>query len=669
MTVVGGQREGPTSGKRASLLEFATALDAALITDVQLAPDGMRVAYVTSRKSTEKESPPFSTLWLVGVDGGQPKRLTSSEDSSGFPRWSPDGKRLAFLSDRKERGLSQIYLLDLEWGGDAIRLTSAKGGVLGLEWSPDGELIAFTAPDAPADEEQEHTHDHDETVVDEGVKATGLWVLVVPIDVPAMPAGQLPESRRISPEEIHVGAYGFSWSPDSRALVTTSTKSAKAHHLMTPELITVDLECNVGHVAHFEGLEGEFPPPRFSPDASTIAFNGADGSIPALFSLQIVASAGGTPCPAIPSYNGTFGSFAWLPDGKRLVAVSFECQQARLVIIDPEARTATDAIAPFNLPGVVAGVSLSVDGRRVAFVRSNDTSYGDVFIADLGGTARQLTDINPWTRDYQFGEVRELSWTSFDGREIEGLLILPVGYQEGRSYPTLLDIHGGPMNAYGRSIAAHFLFLGQFMAQRGYAVLMPNPRGSSGRGSDFLCGIVGCYGDPDSQDVISGIDKLIELGIADPDKLVIGGASGGGFLTNWIITHTDRFKAAVSICGISNWVSFQGTTDIRACFDRYLGPVEEDPDNHWKHSPIRYIKAARTPTLIAFGEQDRRVPPTQGHELYEGLKARGVETKLVLYPREGHFIMERQHQLDLMQRTLDWFDVHLGRTALAGRPD
>lgn len=338
-----------------------------------------------------------------------------------------------------------------------------------------------------------------------------------------------------------------------------------------------------------------------------------------------------------------------------------EGEREILRIIDPEARTATSAFDGFDGPGSVTQFSATRDGARIAFVFADPTSHGDVWVGDLHGTPRKLTDLNPWTRDYDFGETREISWTSFDGLRIQGLLVLPVGYEEGTRVPLLLHIHGGPCGAWKHHLYAGWHDWAQFLAQRGYAVLMPNPRGSSGRGADFLCGIVGCYGEPDWQDLMTGVDYVIEQGIADPEQLVVGGWSGGGFLTNWTVTHTDRFKAAVSGAGISNWVSFQGTADVRSVFDGYTGRVDEDPDAHWQLSPIRYIKNAVTPTLILYGEADIRVPPSQGFEMYEGLKSRGVETQLVLYPGEPHGIGGRKHQLDLLNRVVDWYDMHLGR--------
>jgi dipeptidyl aminopeptidase/acylaminoacyl peptidase len=337
-------------------------------------------------------------------------------------------------------------------------------------------------------------------------------------------------------------------------------------------------------------------------------------------------------------------------------------QEQKLLVVDLTTGATSDDVVSFDKPGATSSFTLSADGRRVAFVRSDDDTLKDAFVADLGGSVTQLTDLNPWVRDYDFGEVRTVTWTSFDGLEIEGLLRLPAGYEEGDRVPLLLEIHGGPMGAWMHTLNAYAsIDWSMYLAQRGYATLLPNPRGSSGRGAKFLLGIVDNYGEPDWQDLMAGVDKVIELGIADPDKLVVGGWSGGGYLTNRTITHTSRFRAAVSGAGISNWVSFQGTADCRSAFDRYFGVTEQDPDNHWKYSPIRYIKNATTPTLILYGEQDARVPPSQGFELYEGLKAVGVETQLVLYPREGHGIAERVHQLDLLERVIEWYESHLGR--------
>lgn len=644
------------------MLSFEQAVSATLVTDVQISPDGRHVAYVTTPASKEGEHP-VSAIWLVAADDGTPRRLTTSEAADGAPRWSPDGRRLAFVSDRLERGKPQVYVLDLA-GGEAVRVTAAPGGVGQAAWSPDGSLLAYTAMDPETEEEKRRREERDDArVVDANVKRASLWVMAVPEDTAAIAPNALPEPRRVSPEGIHIGTQadaGFTWAPDGQSFVVLASPDPKAHYTFAPEMAILSLDGELRSLGRFEGL---LTTPKFSPDGQTLAFVAAEEVIPAFFSLQTMPASGGQPHIVAPGFEGSFREFAWLPDGERIVASVEMGQRVTVKVFNLTSGEVSDAFAPFERVGVVGAFRLSASGDRAAFVFAHDESYGDVYVADLGGEPRRLTDLNPWTRDYKWGEVRDIRWTSTDGLEIEGLVILPVGYEEGKRYPLLVHIHGGPCGAWLHHLYAGWHDWGQFFAQRGYAVFLPNPRGSSGRGTAFLCGIVGCYGEPDWEDINSGVDYLIEQGIADSDQLVVGGWSGGGFLTNWAITHSNRFKAAVSGAGIANWVSFQGTADVRSVFDRYLGPVDEEVETHWRLSPIRVISRATTPTLILYGENDIRVPPSQGFELYEGLKSRGVETQLVLYPREPHVIMERKHQIDVLQRAIDWYERHLGRSA------
>jgi len=645
--------------------DLKLALEAAVSTvgvgDLQLSPDGRRVVYSCGTTTVNRCEPPTRSLWLVGCDGGPSRRLTDSGAADAQPRWSPDGTQIAFLSDRRKRGVSEVYLLDLDRGGEATRLTDGVSA-LSLAWSPDGTQIVHAAvpsPDAGVDEEPP-----DPLVVDADVRLTALWL----VGTGRGAAGDgAPPSRRLTPEGLHIVAETalgtpFAWSPDGRCMVATAARSPKLHDAALAELVVVGLDGTVRSLAVCETYAAV---PRFSPDGSTIAFNASEGGIPALYSLHLLDLSGGEPRPLLPGHDASFFGFEWLPDGRRLIVLAQERQEQRLAVVDVESGVISDAIRSsrpcvFGAPG---GFSLSRDGTRIAFTRGDDNSLDDVYVADLGSDARRLTELNPAVARNDFGEVRELSWTSFDGKEIQGLLRLPVGYVEGERCPLLLLIHGGPAAAWLHALYAPPVSGGwaPVLAQRGYAVLSPNPRGSTGRGTAFLRGIVGCYGEPDWQDVMAGVDAAIELGVADPEQLVVGGWSGGGYLTNWTIARTDRFKAAVSGAGISNWVSCQGTSDCRSTFDRYFGRTDEHPDVHWQQSPIREIQNVTTPTLILFGEHDTRVPPGQGYELYEGLKARGVETQLVIYPREGHVITEREHQLDLLERIVDWFDTHLRR--------
>lgn len=641
------------------LLEQIVA--ATTVSDARISPDGQQVLYVTAEASMAGEHA-ASVIWIVPAAGGNARQLTTSGASDRNPRWSPDGTAIAFLSDRERRGVSQLYLLDLT-GGEARRLTDHGGGVAEHVWSPDGTAIAYTAYAGETEAAKRRRLDRDDArVLSEASRRAGLFTVAV--------SGTAPDTdttpRRLSPEGLHIGSYlwnGVTWLPDGSGLVAVAGPGSKADDLTRPEIVVIDLQGSLRSLGVFEGLTyGPTP----SPDGTTLAFIAAEGAIPARFSLQTVPLQGGEPQVVVPGISASFFGVNWLPDGERLLASVDQGQSSRLLLIDLERRTVVDTMDAPAHDGTVEweadGGNLSANGARVAFVAADASALPDVYVADVGRQATRLTDLNPWVRDHEFGELREISWTSFDGLTIEGLLILPVGYRAGTRYPLLTHIHGGPAWAWKHALYASWHDWGHLLSQRGYATFMPNPRGSTGRDIAFLTAITGCYGEPDWQDIMTGIDALIEQGIADPDQLVVGGWSGGGFLTNWAITHTDRFKAAISGAGISNWVSSHGTADLRTVFTRYTSIIDEEPEGSWRLSPIRYIReAANTPTLFLHGELDDRVPISQAYEMYEGLKQRGIETEMVVYPREGHGIMERRHQIDLLRRVVDWYDRHLGR--------
>lgn len=641
------------------LLPFERAVSAIGVMDVQIAPDGTQVAFATAELSRAGERP-TSALWLVETGDGSVRPLASGEANDTSPRWSPDGTHLAFLSDRQQRGVPQLSLLSIV-GGEVIALTNHKAGVSSPAWSPDGSLLAYLARAEDATKNSRAQGD-DARVVDRDEPGNAIWLLA-PAD--ATPT-HLPTPRRLSPEGMHIGSYvgrPFTWSPDSRMLVALTAPLATANSFVVPDIVTLTRE---GEIRRLGAIEGLTACPVVSPDGTTLALIAAADEIPARFAIQMMPVAGGERRTLAPDYAGTFHDVACLPDGG-LLALTEEGQQNQLRLLNPANGTVEDSFALLLAPGTIAPnsvtpFSLTSDGHTVAFTFADAASVDDVYVADRGGAARRLTDLNPWTTDYDFGEMREITWSSFDGTEIQGLLILPVGYREGERYPLLTHIHGGPAYAWTWRLYAGWHDWGQFLAQRGYAVFLSNPRGSTGRGRAFLSAIAGCYGEIDWQDIMTGVDMLIDQGIADPNQLVVGGWSGGGFLTDWTITHTDRFKAAVSGAGPANWVSFRGTTDARFVFDRYAGSMGGESEYHWRLSPVRYAERVRTPTLFLHGERDVRVPVTQGYEMYRALERCGVETAMVVYPREGHGPVERQHQLDVLRRVVAWYDQHLGRT-------
>jgi dipeptidyl aminopeptidase/acylaminoacyl peptidase len=313
--------------------------------------------------------------------------------------------------------------------------------------------------------------------------------------------------------------------------------------------------------------------------------------------------------------------------------------------------------AIFASKGAYMGVDLSRDGRMLAFAFNDAKTPNDIWIASNAGKgAERLTNFNPGITDFALVPTEVVRWKAPDGLDIEGLLVKPLGYQQGRRYPLILQIHGGPYGqfAYGFNTRA------QIMAANGYAVLLPNPRGSTGYGQKFTAANVGDWGGKDYQDLMAGVDELVKSGVADPERLGVMGGSYGGFMTFWVITQTNRFKAAIGHAGISDWYSFHGQSDIPGLMEYGFGGTPWTArEVYEKWSPVRHADRVKTPLMITHGEQDRRVPIAQAEQYYRALRKRGVETVFVRYPREGHGITEPNHQIDLVRRQLEWFDKHL----------
>ena len=320
-----------------------------------------------------------------------------------------------------------------------------------------------------------------------------------------------------------------------------------------------------------------------------------------------------------------------------------------------------EPLSPKNLYGdgsVMDGPSVSKDGKRLALIWSDGDKIEEVYTGAPFGDSKAVPEFG---KDFNSGlsPVEHVTWMC-DGHEIEGLLHLPHGYEKGKRYPLVVEIHGGPSWQWGNWFHGTWHDWGQILAAAGYAVFMPNPRGSTGRGGQFTGANRFDFGGGDFDDIMTGIDLLIERGVADPDRLGICGWSFGGFMTAWAVGHTDRFKAAVAGAAPTNWVSKIGTTDIRPYNEWNIGEVNADPDRPWERSPIRYVRNVTTPTLMVHGQADVRVPVTQATEFYAALKATGVPTDMVSYPRQGHAFHERAFQLDLLQRLVGWFERYLG---------
>ncbi len=614
------------------------------LTDARIDPAGATVAFVAARGYTEGEHHlPASNIWLVAWDGNTPARqFTHGPRADTHPRWSPDGRTLAFLSDRDKADTQQIYLIPAA-GGEARRLTDAKAGVVSFKWSPDGSQIAYLAADAPTDEAEQRQKDRDDAIhVDHDYMFTRLWIIGVESD----------QAAAITPPKYQVRE--FAWYGDGWAIMTSATPLEDDFtgwplmHVAQGRTDTLLQQLRYGTA----GLSG-------SPDGRALAWThtgaGSEDSVDEVWTMSLDAP----PRRVLTDYAGGLTWVDWAADGKVLLVSAIDGTRVAIGRVSLESGRVESLLAGRSMAafGEQPQLSVSRDGTRLACVLEDGTQPNEIWVAEVGDAPRQVTTINQRLRDLELGAAETIRWQAPDGLEIEGVLIHPAGYELGRRYPLIMLAHGGPTWQWTQRFMVNWHDWGQWLAARGYAILLPNPRGSAGRGREFAHRNRRAWGLGDFDDLLSGVDHLITQGLADPDRLGVGGWSYGGFLTAWAIGHTDRFKVAVVGAGVTNLVSFQAS-DIPSWLpnEQMLTSPYDDPEIYSRCSPISYAANMNTPTLVLHGASDERVRLGQGRELYHALRHRKTPTEMVVYPRETHFIMERHHQRDLLTRVVDWYD-------------
>ncbi|HYX29459.1 MAG TPA: S9 family peptidase [Pyrinomonadaceae bacterium] len=618
----------------------------------QISPDGKQVAYIISYGDFKQDA--FVTqIWLADVASGKTFQLTRGDKSSTNPRWSPDGKRLAFLSNRIE-DKNQIFVID-PTGGEAQQLTKSETAISNFAWSDDGKTIAYTATEPTAQQlkdRKDYYGDYD--VVRNGYSYVHLWT----IDVVEAMKGAVAGKQRTKKTDFSIDS--FSWSPDGSSIVFGATINPDLIQGETSDIYLLNLKDD--SVKKIVSTPGPDNNPHFSPDGKQIVFNSAMGEKIYFANnsrLAIVSIDGGTPRSITDSFDENPGLLEWKPEG--IYFAGSQKTASHLFRVDP----ASGKIARITAPDALmsGGFSMTRTGDEISFVAGSPTSINEVYTSDVRRfMPRKLTSLNDQTKTLKLGSREVISWKSQDGTTIEGILIKPADFDPAKKYPLLCVIHGGPTGIDRPLLLSpdSRYYPSDLWAARGALILKVNYRGSAGYGEKFRKLNVRNLGVGDAWDVLSGVDYLISKGWVDKNKIGCMGWSQGGYISAFLTTSTDRFAAISVGAGISDWATYYYNTDITPFTINYLGnDPAEDPAIYAKTSPMTYIKTAKTPTLIQHGSDDRRVPIANGYELRQGLENRGVPVTMIVYKGFGHPITKPKAQRAVMQHNLSWFGHYI----------
>lgn len=627
-----------------------------VVSEARISPNGARVAYVLLEPDSQRPVGWGASLWVVEVDGGEPRRL---RDGAQAPRWSPDGRRLAFLSRDEEGGPSmQIWTIDTDDGAVA-RVSDSATGAAAYEWSPDGASIAYVAID-PASLPQ---RDPVARVHGETGPRHQLYLL----DLERGTSSQL---TRVA-GTVHVNFFGggssFSWSPDGSRIAFAVQPGRSFEDAYRSDVYVVSIE--EGRVRPLIERQGMDFRPLFSPDGRWVAFVSSYGAIDRLGShgLSVVAAEGGEPRDIGKTHGQAFldapNGHEWTADGRALLYGAPRGATRQLLALS----VADGALAMVSEGQAVhTAFTFSADRSRMAFLGSGPGRPYDVFVSPIESfQPRRLTRLNRDLEDVAMPGMETIRWRNPQGMEIEGVLVKPPDFESGRRYPLVAWMHGGPE---GHAVLAFdptvpFPLAGfdpspiQLLAARGYVVLLPNFRGSAGYGREFLRAVIGELGPAPLEDLLSGIDHLIEAGIADPDRLGVMGWASGAYKAAHAITASRRFAAAALGAGPTELRMAYGEGDFPVQWESLMGGAPwEVPERYDRDSPLRQANEVRAATLLMHGADDALVPPIQTQQFHTMLSLSGVTTELVTYPGQGHGLLHPRARADAMRRMLDWFE-------------
>ncbi|MGA2382596.1 MAG: S9 family peptidase [Gemmatimonadales bacterium] len=642
-----------------------------------LSPDGRTVAFTVTTADWKENR--FDTEIWIAREGAPPFQLTRTEkQSSTTPRWSPDGRWLAFLADRGNK--TQVWLIRPD-GGEAQALTQTTEAVSDFRWAPDGRRIAFTMQEPEPDSVKQRRDRLGEFAV-EGAdfRLTHLWLVDVapdpwpaPPERPCGPARAPKDSARTAaaardlcvraPEPVRLtsGAFtvtGFAWSPDGTRIAIEHRRDPLITSSPTTDISVLTVASKeLRPLVTGPGFDGA---PVWSPDSKWIVYRTTAGDTTSDFyrngQLAKIAADGGPSVRLAADLDEDPSVVSWNATGLYLAA--WHGTRRALLTVDP----VSGRTSPFaNAPDVIGAVSFSMDGRTMALSGQAATTLTEIYrTATSPFRPVAVTAMSRQIEGWPVGTSEVVAWNSADGERIEGVLRKPAGFDPSRRYPLLVVIHGGPTGIDIPTPVVGYVYpVTQWLA-RGALVLQPNYRGSAGYGERFRSLNVRNLGVGDAWDVLSGVDYLVSLGIVDTTRMGAMGWSQGGYISAYLTTTTTRFRAISVGAGISDWMTYYVNTDIHPFTRQYLRATPwDDPDIYARTSPITYVRQARTPTLIQHGELDRRVPIADAYELFQALKDRGVETQLIVYHGFGHGINKPREQLAATWHNWRWFGQHL----------
>jgi dipeptidyl aminopeptidase/acylaminoacyl peptidase len=651
-----------------------------------ISPDGRSIAFGV-RTTDWKNNRYDSEIWLAR-DGEEPFQLTRTKDgSSSSPQWSPDGKWIAFLADRG--GKRQIYLIRPD-GGEAQKITEVKEGINSFEWSPDGSQILFAKSDEIESKEDREKRFGKFAVEDAEYQFTHLWIVDVkhdlwpsPEEVPCYESDTKSDSNKDDcdpqntkddcvslpkPTQLTKGkkftVNGYSFSPDGKKVAFSHQVNPLRNSYTTSDISILNIE--TGEIQPLVSKPGFDGGPIWSPDSSWILYSTAAGNTTSDYYLngQIhkIPAGGGESIRMAEDFDEDIRILDWNSSG--IYFTAWKKTKRHLFLLDPDSGT-TKLFA--TTPSNIWSVNFSKDGKTVAFSGQNPTTLSEIYKTPLTNyEPAAVTNFTKQIKDWHVGTSEVISWKSKDGATIEGVLHKPHNFDPQKKYPLFVIIHGGPTGIDFPAVNTGYVYPILQWLEKGVLVLRPNYRGSAGYGEKFRSLNVRNLGVGDMWDVMSGVDFLIEQGLVDPEKMGAMGWSQGGYISAFLTTNTDRFKAISVGAGISNWMTYYVNTDIHPFTRQYLKATPwDDPEIYAKTSPMTNIKNARTPTLIQHGEFDRRVPIPNAYELFQGLQDVGVETELIVYKGFGHGISKPKERLAAMWHNWKWFAKYIWNEEVA----